>query len=284
MQELSSRLLTRGLVFGEGPRWRDGKLYVSDMHAGRVVAVGMDGGVEEIVSVPNRPSGLGWLPDGRMLIVSMEDSQLVTVEGGGLKSYCDLAPHCTSTPNDMVVDEKGRAYVGNFGFDLTSGEDPKSAELVLVENGEARQVADDLNFPNGTVITPDGRMMIIAESFGSLLTAFDIDPNDGSLSNRRVWASTGERTPDGICLDAEGAIWISSFMTGEYVRLLEGGEVTHSVKTEGGHPAVACMLGGPDGKTLFMLTSDTDIERLAKSDSECRIEVCEAPAARAGLP
>ncbi len=284
MQELSSRVLTRGLVFGEGPRWRDDKLYVADMHAERVITVGMDGGVEEVVRVPNRPSGLGWLPDGRMLIVSMEDAQLLTLEGGGLKSYCDLGPHCRSTPNDMVVDAQGRAYVGNFGFDLTAGADPENAELVMVENGEARKVADDLNFPNGTVITPDGRTMIIAETFGAILTAFDIDPSDGSLSNRRVWAPLGERTPDGICLDADGAVWVSSFMTGEYIRVREGGEITHVVKTEGSHPAVACMLGGPDGRTLFMLTADTDVERLAKSDSECRIEVCEAPAARAGLP
>lgn len=284
MQELSSRVLAEGLVFGEGPRWREGRLFVSDMHGGRVVAVDMEGRVEEIVAVPERPSGLGWLPDGRMLIVSMEDAQLYTLEGGGLKSYCDLAPHCSSTPNDMIVDDRGRAYVGNFGFDLTGGEEPKTAELVLVEKGEARKVADDLNFPNGAVITPDGRTLIIAETFGTTLTAFDIDSSDGSLSGRRQWAALGERTPDGICLDAEGAVWISSFLTGEYARVREGGEVTHLVKTANKHPAVACMLGGPDGRTLFMLTSDTDVERLATGDSACRIEICEAPAARAGLP
>ena len=284
MQELKSRVLADGLVFGEGPRWRDGRLYVSDMHAARVIAVDMNGAVEEIVAVPERPSGLGWLPDGRLLIVSMEDAQLLTYDGSRLESYCDLAPHCSSTPNDMVVDERGRAYVGNFGFDLTAGAEPTTAELVLVENGQARKVADDLNFPNGSVITPDGRTLIIAETFGATLTAFTIDASDGSLSGRREWAGLGERTPDGICLDADGAVWVSSFMTGEYIRVLEGGEITHVVKTDGQHPAVACMLGGPDGRTLFMLTSDTDVERLAKSDSACRIEVCEAPAARAGLP
>ena len=282
MQELTARKIADGLVFGEGPRWRNGKLYVSDMHAGRVVTVDLDGRIEEVARVPERPSGLGWLPDGRLLIVSRDESQLVTLEGGGLKSYCDLAPYCSSTPNDMVVDERGRAYVGNFGFDLNSGEDPKPAELVLVEDGRARVVARDLSFPNGTVITPDGRSLIVAETFGAVLTAFDIE-TDGSLSGRRTYAEVPEKTPDGICLDAEGGVWISSFLTGEYLRVREGGEVTHRIFT-GGDPAVACMLGGPDRKTLFMLTSDTDIERLAKSDSRCRIEVAEVDVPGAGLP
>lgn len=283
MQALSSSVLATGFIFGEGPRWRDGRLVMADMHGLRVVSIGMDGSVEDIVKVPERPSGLGWLPDGRMLIVSMEDAKLMTYAGGKLEVYCDLAPHCASTPNDMVVDNQGRAYVGNFGFDLIAGDEPKSAELVLVEDGKARKVADDLNFPNGTVISPDGRTLIIAETFGTKLTAFDINPSDGSLSGRRVFAELGERTPDGICLDADGAVWVSSFMTGEYVRVLDGGEITHRVDC-GDDCAVACMLGGPDGRTLFMLTADTDVERLAKSDSKCRVEITEAPAPRAGCP
>ncbi len=283
MQELATRTLVEGLVFGEGPRWRDNKLYVADMHAQRVVTVDLEGRVDEVVRVPERPSGLGWLPDGRMLIVSMEDAQLVTLEGSGLKSYCDLGPHCSGTPNDMVVDAQGRAYVGNFGFDLTGGEEPKTAELVLVDKGRARVVADGLHFPNGSVITPDGRTLIVAETFGAVLTAFDIDPADGGLSGRRVYAAVPDKTPDGICLDAEGAIWIASFLTGEYLRVREGGEITHRIAT-GGDPAVACMLGGPERKTLFMLTSDTDIERLAKSDSRCRIEIAEVEVPGAGLP
>ena len=284
MENLSVQPLAEGLIFGEGPRWHDGKLWVSDMHAGRVVTCDMSGNIEEVVRVPERPSGLGWLPDGRLLVVSMLDYRLCVVTNGKLETHADLKPHCGGDPNDMVVDSQGRAYVGNFGYDFLAGEDPKGADLLMVSpDGKIQVVANDLQFPNGTVITPDGKTLIVAETFASCLTAYDVDPASGALSNRRVFAALPDRTPDGICLDAEGCVWVSCFMSGEYVRVREGGEITHRVDV-GDDCGVACMLGGPDGQTLFTLTADTDVERLAKSDSKCRIETCRAPAPAAGLP
>jgi len=284
METLAVRTLADGLTFGEGPRWHDGKLWISDMHGHRIVTCDMDGNLEEIQRVENRPSGLGWLPDGRLLFVSMLDAKLCVSSGGKAETYADLAPYCAGEPNDMVVDNQGRAYVGNFGYDLVGGEDMKPADLVLVGTDQkANVVASDLLFPNGTVITPDNRTLIIAETFGTRLTAFDIDPASGALSGRRVFADLGERTPDGICLDAEGCVWASCFVNGEYVRVRDGGEITHQIDV-GNHAAVACMQGGPDGRTLFMLTSDTDVERLATGDSKCRVDVAEAPAPAAGLP
>ncbi len=202
--------LLDGLCFPEGPRWHDGKLYFSDMHANRVMTVDLDGRSSVVCEVPNQPSGLGWLPDGRMLVVSMTDRKLMRMERDGLKLHADLSALATFHCNDMVVDSAGRAYVGNFGFDLHKGEKPHATVLVMVTaEGKARVVADDLTFPNGTVITPDGRTLIVGESFGRRLTAFDIAA-DGSLANRRVWADLGENVPDGIALDAEGAIWVAS--------------------------------------------------------------------------
>ena len=283
MQELESRVLATGLIFGEAPRWRDGKLWVSDMHGERVVTVDAAGTLGEVVRVPQRPSGLGWLPDGRLLVVSMEDRQLMSFDGGALKPYCDLRPHCPGPANDMVVDARGRAYVGNFGFDLLSGEKQRSTHLILVEDGAARIVAKDLVFPNGMVITADGRTLIVAETFASRLSYFDVDPHTGSLGQRRLFADLAGRTPDGICLDEADGVWVACFMSGEYLRVRSGGEITHRIGA-GGHRAVACMLGGTDRKTLFLLSADTDIERLPRGDSASRVEVADVEIPGAGLP
>lgn len=213
----SSHVYATGLRFGEGPRWHEGALWLSDMFGKKVVRVAAGGTVETVAEIPGAPSGLGWLPDGRMIVVSMTDSKLVAIDGGKVEAYADLSAICRGTPNDMAVDRHGRAYVGNAGCNLFAGLDPRPTNLVLVENGKARQVADDLIFPNGMVISPDGRTLIVAETFAHRLTAFDIEP-DGSLAGRRVFADTGTRTPDGICLDTEGAVWVSSSETGEFVR------------------------------------------------------------------
>lgn len=284
MQNLETNVLAKGLTFGEGPRWHDGKLWVSDMHAQRILTCDLDGQIEEILKVANRPSGLGWLPDGRLLYVSMLDSSLYVYADGTSELYADLKPFCGGDPNDMVVDSQGRAYVGNFGFDMLGGEEMRGADLVLVGlDQKPRVVASDLIFPNGSVITPDGSKLIIAETFANKLTTFDINAGNGDLSGRRTFADLGDRTPDGICLDAEGCIWVSCFVNGEYVRVREGGEITHRIDV-GKDAAVACMLGGTDGKTLFLLTSDTDVERLTNGDSDCRIEIVTAPSKAAGLP
>jgi sugar lactone lactonase YvrE len=283
MQTLNTRTIAEGLVFGEAPRWHDDKLWISDMYGRRIVTVDLDGKIEEIVKVPARPSGLGWLPDGRLLVVSMEDSAMYTVVDGALQAYADLSDYVGGPPNDMVVDAQGRAYVGNFGFDMDAGEELKPADLLLVEDGKVRVAASDMVFANGIVIDPDGSRLIIAETFAGLLTAFDINPTDGSLSNRRTFAKVPDHTPDGICLDAEGGIWFGCFMSGNFVRVLEGGEITHKIDV-GERAAVATMLGGEDRKKLFMLSAKTTPEELAKGNSTCRLDIADVEVPGVGLP
>jgi len=240
------------LAFPEAPRWHQGALWFSDFHTQRVQRVGMDGRCETVVEVPGQPSGLGWLPDGRLLVVSMSDRRLLRLDGRTLNVVADLSHLAPFHCNDMVVDARGRAYIGNFGFDLQARQAPKPTGLILVQaDGQARVVAQDLHFPNGAAITADGRTLIIGETYASRLTAFDM-ADDGSLSGRRVWAALDKAAPDGICLDAEGAIWVASPISREVIRVREGGEVTHRIRTPG--QAVACMLGGPDRRTLFVLT------------------------------
>ena len=186
------KVLVEGLTFGEGPRWHDGKLYLSDMHAHQVLSIDSAGRKTVIAEVAAWPSGLGWLPDGRLLIVSMTDRKLLRLDPDGLKTHADIGKLASFHCNDMVTDTKGRAYVGNFGYDLLTNAPKKPAELVLVNpDGSARVVAGDLDFPNGAVITPDGKTLVVGESMGHRLTAFAI-ADDGSLSNRRVWAELGE--------------------------------------------------------------------------------------------
>jgi sugar lactone lactonase YvrE len=221
---MPARVLYSGGAFLEGPRWRAGKLWFSDMHGGEIMTVDMNGNTERVASVPQRPSGLGWLPDGRMLAVSMIDRKLLRMEAGGLVEHADLSGLAPHECNDMVVDLQGRAYVGHFGFDHFSHAEFQPASLIAIEtDGSTRVVADRLRFPNGTVITDDGRTLIVGESYGRCLTAFDVE-NDGSLSNRRVWADIG-MAPDGICLDAEGCVWVASPTERAVVRVREGGVI-----------------------------------------------------------
>ena len=275
--------LVDGLCFGEGPRWRDGALWLSDMHDHQVIRVTEDGEVTPIVTVENCPSGLGWLPDGQLLVVSMTDRCVLRHDGERLHRHADLSDLASFHCNDMVVDAIGRAYVGNFGFDLHAGASPVPAVLVCVEpDGSARMVADDLMFPNGTVITPDGSTMIVAESFGARLTAFDIESN-GDLVNRRIWAELPRgAVPDGICLDDRGGIWSASPTTSECVRQEEGGEITHRVEVDQG--AFACMLGGAGGDTLFILTAESSDPVECAAIRKGKIETSPAPYPRAGWP
>ncbi|MBW2280854.1 MAG: SMP-30/gluconolactonase/LRE family protein [Deltaproteobacteria bacterium] len=271
------------LCFPEGPRWHEGRLWFSDMHDHKVRAVDAGGRAETIVDLgERRPSGLGWTPDGRLLVVSMVDRRLLRLDPDGLVEVADLtglAPfHC----NDMVVDSQGRAYVGNFGFDLDARETPRSTALVRVDpDGSTRVAADDLSFPNGAVITPDGSTLIVGETFGARLTAFDV-ATDGGLSNRRVWAQLEGAVPDGIALDAEGQIWVASPVSAEVLRVREGGQVTERVRVE--TQAFACMLGGEAGTTLFICTAaNSDPEETAATRSG-RIETVEVDAPHSGLP
>ena len=226
--------------------------------------------------------GSGWLPDGRMLIVSMTDRRLLRLDRDGLRQLADLSALASFHCNDMVVDSQGRAYIGNFGYDLFSGGPSKPAALVMVTpQGQARVVADGLAFPNGTVITPDGKTLIVGESFGHQMTAFDVAP-DGTLSNRRVWAKLGESVPDGCCLDAEGAIWVATPMTNEVIRVKENGAITHRIRTD--TMAIACMLGGQDRRTLFVLTSPSIEPDKCVALKGARIEITQVEIPGAGLP
>ena len=275
-------VLLDGLAFAEGPRWRDGKLWFSDMHDQCVKTVDLDGRCAEVVRVANDPSGLGWLPDGRLLVVSMRDRRLLRLDSDGLHELADLSGVAPFHCNDMVTDAHGRSYIGNFGFDFTTGEKPRTTTLALVTpEGRVRVVADEMQFPNGTVITPDGRTLIIGESFGARLSAFDI-AEDGSLSNRRVWAQLEKAMPDGICLDAEGAIWVASPVSNEVLRVREGGEVTERIRVAA--QAIACMLGGPSRTTLFVCTSESLTAEDCRAKRSAKIEVVEVSVPGAGLP
>lgn len=281
-------ILLDGLCFPEGPRWHDDRLYFSDMRKNnRVMAVDIDGKAETIVEVPGSPSGIGWLPDGRMLVVSMEHRRVMRLEADGtLGVHADLVAIAKGPCNDMVVDRQGRAYVGNFGFDMFAKETLKPTVLALVHpNGMARSVGQDLMFPNGCVITADGKTLIVGESAGRRLTAFDIEV-DGSLSNQRLWADCAGASPDGICLDAENGIWIAAPNRGAYIRFVEGGQETDRITMPEGKQAIACMLGGPDRRTLFLCTVEATSEMVMSGSAETKgfIEAVTVPVPGAGLP
>ena len=284
----NTEVLIEGLTFTEGPRWHDGRLYFSDFFTHRVLAVDTKGNMETIVETPQQPSGLGWSPDGSMLIVSMNDQKLLSFSNGELSEVADLSQLATHFCNDMVVDKKGNAYIGNFGFDLHAGEPIKPTNIILVRPGEEPcVVAENVFFPNGTVITPDDKTLIVGETFASCLTAFDIN-EDGTLANRRVWADLRSieegytPVPDGICLDAEGAIWVASPSTNDVIRVQEGGALLDKVEVDRG--AFACMLGGENGNTLFISTANDSTEETCLKERSARIEVIDVDVPRAGLP
>jgi sugar lactone lactonase YvrE len=283
--------------FLECPRWHDGRLWVSDFYTNQVVATDGRGNTEVVAEVPGQPSGLGFLPDGRALIVSMRDHRvLVRGESGRLTEHADLSPAVSGMLNDMVVDEHGRAYVGNFGFDLMAGAALRYTTLTRVDpDGTVTTAAEDLGFPNGTVILPGG-VLVVAETFAGRLTAFDIAP-DGGLTNRRVWARFGEtpRTedvgeamqllqvaPDGICADADGAIWVADAGHARVIRVREGGDILDEIRTP--MAVYACMLGGDDGRTLFMCAAPSFAEHERRAAREAQLLAVRVEVPHAGLP
>ncbi len=273
-----------GLSFGEGPRWRGDRLWFSDFYRHRVSTVTVDGETEVMLDVPQQPSGLGWMPDGDLLVVSMLDRKLLRWDGQKTSVHADLSERVSSPCNDMVVDDVGRAYVGNFGFNRHLGEPVTDTTLMIVEpDGEISVGSEEMAFPNGTVITTDGATLIVGESMGNRLTAFDRDTDSGALSNRRAWADLGTNVPDGICLDAEGAIWVADPRNGQVFRVLEGGEVTDRIECGDGRHAFACMLGGADRRTLFVITNETSGPK-AEVTRNGRVETTEVAVPGAGLP
>ncbi len=276
------RPLLQGLVFPEGPRWHEGKLWFSDMHAHQVRTVDLDGNAEDVVEVPSWPSGLGWLPNGALLIVSMTDRKLLRYSSGELQIHADISQLASYYCNDMVVDGHGRAYVGNFGFDLFSGSAQKPAELVLVNpDGSSRVAATGLEFPNGSVITPDGRTLIVGESLGHRLTAFHIE-DDGSLINQSIWAELGDAVPDGIALDSEHGIWVASPLSKELLYVEQGGKIARRIKCDS--MPIACALGGPARKTLFILLADSINADECRAKKSARIDVMDVAIPGAGWP
>jgi sugar lactone lactonase YvrE len=290
--------LLDGLSFTESPRWRDGRLYVSERYARGVLAVSVDGSVETVARTEGLPCGLGFLPDGRLLIISMLDRKILRREHDGtLVEHANLSALAPGPVNDMIVDHEGVAWAGNFGFDLFGGAPARSTVLIRVEpDGSAAIAADDLHFPNGTVLTPDGRTLIVAESTANRLSAFTVA--DGKLSERHTWAAFGPapetsdvseilRTvavvPDGICLDAEGAIWVADVSNRRLLRIAEGCRILDELPT-GGDCAFACMLGGDDGRTLFACVAPTFDENECAANYRASIVMTRVAVPHAGLP
>lgn len=285
-------ILAEGLHFGEGPRWRDGRLWFSDFYDHAVKSVGSGGDVRIELELDDQPSGLGWLPDGTLLVVAMKARKLVArTPGGELEDYADLREYTAHLCNDMVVDAEGRAWVGNFGFDLDAELEARGNDVILnhpttnlVRVDPDRSVhiaAADVHFPNGTVVTPDGTTLIVAETLGSCLTAFEIGAG-GELLNRRIWAPLDGVAPDGICLDEKRRVWVANALAPEVLCVAEGGAIEARVSTS--QFCYACMLGGDDGRTLFAVTAASSDHRAASAERTGRIETIEVNAPHAGLP
>ena len=276
-------VLVDGLDFGEGPRWHDDRLWFSDFFQHSVSTVDAQGARTVELEIDDQPSGLGWLPDGRLLVVAMKSRRVLRQEpDGSVVEHADLSTVATGPCNDMVVAADGTAYVGSFGFDFTIGEPVSPAVLVRVQpDGTIDIAADGLEFPNGTVITPDGAALIVGETFGRRATAFTV-ADDGSLHDRRVWAELGEVSPDGCTLDAEGAIWFADAAGTSVVRVREGGEVADRIEV--GQNTFACALGGDDGCTLFVVAAASARDEDVVGTGTGTIRTVRVDVPHAGLP
>ncbi len=278
------RILLTGLAIGESPRWHEGRLWFSNWGTQEIVAVDLEGNSEVMARVPTTiPFSIDWLPDGRMIVVSGPEARLLRREPDGtLVTHADLSGLAEGF-NEIVVDSRGNAYVNGGSFDFETGAGVESGVVALVRpDGSARQVADNIAFGNGMAITPDGSTLIVAESWARRLSAFDIAA-DGGLSNRRIWADLGDGPPDGICMDAEGAVWFADVPNKRCVRVREGGEVWQTIELDRG--GFACMLGGPDGRTLFILAAEwAGMENMDDSVRTGQLLVAEASAPGVGRP
>ena len=279
------RLLLEGGAFFEGPRWHDDRWWVSDFYRHGVFAVDTEGGEDEVMTVVGQPSGLGWLPDGSLLVVSMKDRRLLRRSPSGEVSvHAEVGGFCGGPLNDLVVDSRGRAFVGNFGFDLMSRAEATAPGLVRVDaDGSATLAAEDLLFPNGTVVTDDGRTLIVGETYGRRYVAFTIE-DDGSLADRRVWAEVPTIAPDGCTLDAEGHIWSADARGGRACRLAQGGAIVEEIEAPDGLQFFACMLGGVDGRTLLLCAAPDFSERRRSQARDAVLLTTRVDVPHAGLP
>lgn len=268
MRDHKAEKMAEDFIFLEGAKWRDGRLWVSDVFDHKVYRLGLNGEREKIADVPHRPSGLGFLPDGTPIVASSKDFRLYRIAERGIEEYADLTPHVGGHVNDFTVDEAGRIYVGNFGYDYDGGEAVRSTHIHRVDpDGSISIAASDIEFPNAMVIINSGRTLVVAETWRGKLTAFDLA--DGVLSNRRTFADLGPRQPDGLCADAEGAIWTGCFNTGEFLRVLDGGQITDRVAFDG--CGVACVIGGPDQHTLFCTVYCGPVEDLVAGQRKAAV-------------
>jgi sugar lactone lactonase YvrE len=276
------------LAFAEGPRWHDDAFWFSDMHAHKVHRLGDDGVLETVLEHDRAVSGLGWLPDGRLLVVDM-DGALLRLDDGGVEIHADLTPIAKWGVNDMVTHPGGWSYVGQFGFDRHAGPEGACRSPLIKVDADGRisaEAFDGLFVANGMCITPDGETLLVAETSGGTIASFRIG-GDGSLHDRKLWAHLpAGRLPDGICLDAEGAVWVACVVGKRFDRLHEGGVVSASIGVEGDDRwAIACMLGGQDGRTLYLLTASTPgREQEALERWDARIEITEVAVPGAGWP
>ena len=278
------RTLMSGVSFGESPRWHQGRLWFCDWGAEQLIAVDLEGNSEVICRVPSFPFCIDWLPDGRLLIVSARERALLTLlPDRSLALHADLSKVSDHPPgNEIVVDGRGNAYVNGPGFDMMAGEPFAPGTIALVSSdGSVGEVAGGIGFPNGMAVTPDNRTLIVADSYGKELIGFDIEP-DGSLSNRRAWAELGDGVPDGICLDSEGASWYADVPNRRCVRVREGGEVLQTMELDRG--CFACMLGGEDGRTLFLIAREWHGPDVGKGAGTGQVLATRAPAPHAGRP
>ncbi|MGY1805046.1 SMP-30/gluconolactonase/LRE family protein [Blastococcus sp. SYSU D00922] len=299
MADREFRTVLEGGSFFEGPRWHEGTWWASDFYRHTVSRVNPEGGETVVLEVENQPSGLGWLPNGDLLVVSMKDQRLLRLSDGEVTTHADLSGVCGGHVNDMVVDGQGRAFVGDFGFDLMGGGAPTSASLKRVDpDGTVTVVADGLRFPNGSVITPDGGTLIVGETWGNRFSAFDITA-DGSLTNRRVWAEFGPVpeggsveelmgqvviAPDGCTLDAEGHVWVADGFGSRAIRVAPGGAIVDEVAGPDGMGVYACALGGDDGRELLLCCAPDFYEHTRAPAREAVLVSTRVDVPHAGLP
>lgn len=283
VKSYNTQLLSEGFTFLEGPRWRNSRLFVSDMRAGAVMCLDQDGSAVRVAEVPGWPSGLGFLPDGSMVVVSMNERCVYRVEAEGMSLHADLRNFVTGPLNDMLVTREGRCYVGDIGFDYFRNEPISPGGITLIDtDGTVRRVASGLAGPNGMVMRDGGRTLVVAESFSERIVEFACDET-GDLGDPRVLIELPGEGPDGMCMDAAGAIWQACFHSRRFVHINPTGEIIGAIEVKSGN-AVACQLGGLDGRTLFCIIYTGTYGQMIQGFPGARVEMAQVDVPGAGFP